>query len=318
MLIGQAVNDISSSFDAYWNDSYAYPVRQIVNAQKHRLRYEGLKQQLTEHYQKATVQNYLGLANRTYVFDEWMHHQIHFDWVKAHVVKDSPDKIRGQAKGDDYLKEQLKKELISPQNNVDIISAYFVPEKSGANALSAMAQNGVQVRVLTNSFKANDVWLVHAFYSKYREDLLKNNVKLYEFLPALSGKELNPQTEEISKKAKISLKGLSRSSLHAKLMELDQKQVFIGSFNLDPRSSKINTEIGVVLDSPSLAKTIYDTMNKNLDAYSYSLSLTPNNQIKWTLNTPTLHKIYPHEPHMNWWQKVGLKLISWLPIEGMM
>ncbi|WP_111896185.1 phospholipase D family protein [Acinetobacter sp. MB5] len=318
MLIGQAVNDISSSFDAYWNDSYAYPVRQIVNAQKHRLRYEGLKQQLTEHYQKATVQNYLGLANRTYVFDEWMHHQIHFDWVKAHVVKDSPDKIRGQATGDDYLKEQLKKELISPQHNVDIISAYFVPEKSGAQALSAMAQNSVQVRVLTNSFKANDVWLVHAFYSKYRKDLLKNNVKLYEFLPALSGKELNPQTEEISEKAKISLKGLSRSSLHAKLMELDQKQVFIGSFNLDPRSSKLNTEIGVVLDSPSLAKTIYDTMNQNLDAFSYSLSLTPENQIKWTLQTPTIHKVYPHEPHMRWWQNIGLKFISWLPIEGMM
>ncbi|WP_442862812.1 phospholipase D-like domain-containing protein [Acinetobacter sp. ME22] len=318
MLVGQAVQDISSSFDAYWNDAYAYPVRQIVNPQKHQLRYDSLKQQLTAHYQKATVQNYLGLANRTDVFDEWLHHQIRFDWVKATVVKDSPDKIRDQAQGDDYLKTQLKKELISPQHNVDIISAYFVPEKSGTQALSSMAQNGVQVRVLTNSFKANDVWLVHAFYSKYRDDLLKNNVKLYEFLPALSGLSLNPQTEEISKKAKISLKGLSRSSLHAKLMELDQQQVFIGSFNLDPRSAKLNTEIGVVLDSPNLAKAIHDTLDQNIDAYSYELSLTPEQKIQWTRQTSNFHKVYPHEPNMKWWQKIGLKLISWLPIEGMM
>ncbi|MHA3099130.1 phospholipase D-like domain-containing protein [Acinetobacter brisouii] len=318
MLVGQAVDDISNSFDEYWNDSYAYPVRQIVNPEKHRLRYEGLKQQLTEHYQKATVQNYLGLANRTYIFDEWMNHQIHFEWVKAKVVKDSPAKIRNQAQGDDYLRAQLQKELISPQHNVDIISAYFVPEKSGARALNSMAQNGIQVRVLTNSFKANDVWLVHAFYSKYREDLLKNNVKLYEFLPALSGKSLNPQTEEISKKTKISLKGLSRSSLHAKLMELDQQQVFIGSFNLDPRSAKLNTEIGVVLDSPSLAKAIHDTMDQNLGLYSYTLSLTPQQQIHWERNTQYFRKVYPHEPDMKWWQKIGLKLISWLPIEGMM
>ena len=94
--------------------------------------------------------------------------------------------------------------------------------------------------------------------------------------------------------------------------------LFIGSFNLDPRSAKLNTEIGVVLDSPNLAKAIHDTLDQNIDAYSYELSLTPEQKIQWTRQTSNLHKVYPHEPNMKWWQKIGLKLISWLPIEGMM
>lgn len=95
--------------------------------------------------------------------------------------KDSPDKIRGKAKKEQHLNFQLIKNLQKPEENVDLVSAYFVPEKQGAKHLSELAQNGVQVRVLTNSFKANDVSIVHAFYGKYRKELLENGVQLYEF-----------------------------------------------------------------------------------------------------------------------------------------
>ncbi|MCP5888514.1 hypothetical protein NL336_26965, partial [Klebsiella pneumoniae] len=89
---------------------------------------------------------------------------------------------------------------------------YFVPEKIGADRLKKLANENIKVRVLTNSFKANDVAVVHAFYAKYRQDLLENDVQLYEFLAAPEANHLNANTEEISKKAKVSLKGLSRSS----------------------------------------------------------------------------------------------------------
>ena len=249
MLVGQAVEDITHSFDEYWNHSYAYPVRNIVNHQQYTLRYEGLKQQLTAHYQEKSIQNYLDLSNRTHDFDQWLSSGIKLDWVKAQVIKDSPDKIKSKAKKEQHLNFQLIERLEKPENSVDIISAYFVPEKKGEERLSKLAQSGVQVRVLTNSYKANDVFLVHAFYGKYRQDLLKNGVELYEFLPAMPEEFQNKNNKEISKQLKVSLKGLSRSSLHAKMMALDDKQVFIGSFNFDPRSANLNTEIGVILNS---------------------------------------------------------------------
>ena len=318
MLVGQAVDDITHSFDEYWNHSYAYPVRNIINHNTYTLRYDGLKEQLTKHYQEITVQNYLDLSNRTHDFDQWLDHNIQLDWVKAEVVKDAPDKIRARAKKEQHLNFQMVKRLENPEHSVDLISAYFVPQKQGEAKLIELAKDGVQVRVLTNSFKANDVALVHAFYAKYRIDLLKNGVELYEFLPAISEDNLYPNSKEISKQTKVSLKGLSRSSLHAKLMALDNKQVFIGSFNFDPRSANLNTEIGVIINSPPLANAVHKTMDVNLKKYAYKLVLDSQQKINWLKETPQGIVTLRKEPKMKWWQKAGVKVISWLPIEGFM
>lgn len=318
MLVGQAVDDITHSFDEYWNHSFAYPVRNIVNHQQYTLRYEGLKEQLKDHYEEITVQNYLNLSNLTHDFDHWLNTEIQLDWVKAEVIKDSPEKIKAKAKKEEHLNFQMLQRLEKPEKSVDIISAYFVPEKKGEQRLSALAQSGVQVRVLTNSFKANDVALVHAFYAKYREDLLKNGVELYEFLPAIPEEFQNKNNKKISKESKVSLKGLSRSSLHAKMMALDDKQVFVGSFNFDPRSANLNTEIGVILNSKPLANAVHQTMDQNLKKYAYKLVLDSKDNINWLQATPKGVTIKTSEPKMKWWQKASMKAIAWLPIEGFM
>ncbi|WP_445206304.1 phospholipase D family protein [Acinetobacter sp. KS-LM10] len=318
MLVGQAVDDITHSFDEYWNHSFAYPVKNIVNHQQYTLRYHDLKRQLEDHYQEITVQNYLDLSNRTHDFDRWLKNDIQLDWVKAEVIKDSPEKINAKAKKEQHLNFQMVERLEKPESSVDIISAYFVPEKLGEERLSALAQSGVEVRVLTNSFKANDVALVHAFYAKYRKDLLKNGVQLYEFLPALPEEFQNKNNIKISKESKVSIKGLSRSSLHAKMMALDDKQVFIGSFNFDPRSANLNTEIGVILNSKPLANAVHRTMDENLKKYAYKLVLDSKNNINWKQATPNGIRVLTKEPKMKWWQRVGVKMISWLPIEGFM
>lgn len=129
MLVGKAVNDISQSFDEYWNHSYAYDVREIVNQNAHRLSYESLKQQLDEHYKRATVQNYLDLTGNSQAIDSIISRDIPLNWVKAEVVKDSPDKIKSKAKKQEHLNFQLINHLEQPEKNIDLISAYFVPEK---------------------------------------------------------------------------------------------------------------------------------------------------------------------------------------------
>ena len=319
MLVGSASDEIVHSFDEYWNDDYAFPVKKIVNPRHYSLRFDSLKQQLEQHSQNISVQNYLDLATRSHAFENWLNSSIQFDWVKAEIVSDSPSKIRSKAKKEQHLNFQLLNRLEKPEQSVDIISAYFVPEKKGEKMLSELAQNNIQVRVLTNSFKANDVFLVHAFYGKYRKNLLKDNVELYEFLSVPETENLNANTEEIAEKAKVSLKGLSQSSLHAKLMAIDQKQVFIGSFNFDPRSAYLNTEIGVLLDSPNLARAVHQTMDQNLSKYAYKLVLDANNKINWKIKRQDGSiKTYLKEPKMKWWQKAGVKVISWLPLEGFM
>ena len=318
MLVGTAVKDISHSFDEYWSHEYAYKVQEVVNQSAHHLSYESLKRQLDEHYERVTVQNYLDLTSNSQAIDSLMSRDIQLDWVKAEVVKDSPDKIKSKAKKKEHLNFQLIQHLEQPEKNVDLISAYFVPEKKGAKMLTDLAKDGVKVRVLTNSFKANDVAVVHAFYGKYRQNLLEHGVQLYEFLPALNKNALDKHTEDLAKKAKVSIKGLSRSSLHAKLMALDEKQVFIGSFNFDPRSAYLNTEIGVLLNSPPLAKAVHTTMDENLSKYAYKLVLDANKKITWQRQTPQGPVIYTKEPRMKWWQRAGIKMLSWLPIEGFM
>lgn len=318
MLVGSAVKDISHSFDEYWNHEYAYKVQEVVKQSAHRLSYDSLKQQLDEHYKRITVQNYLDLTSNSQAIDSLMSRNIPLDWVKAEVVKDSPDKIKSKAKKKEHLNFQLIQHLEQPEKNVDLISAYFVPEKKGAKMLTDLAKDGVKVRVLTNSFKANDVAVVHAFYGKYRQNLLEHGVQLYEFLPALNKNDLDKNTEDLAKKAKVSIKGLSRSSLHAKLMALDEKQVFIGSFNFDPRSAYLNTEIGVLLNSPPLAQAVHTTMDENLSKYAYKLVLDANKKITWQRQTPQGPVIYTKEPRMKWWQRAGIKMLSWLPIEGFM
>ena len=318
MLVGSAVKDISHSFDEYWNHEYAYKVQEVVKQSAHRLSYDSLKQQLDEHYKRITVQNYLDLTSNSQAIDSLMSRDIPLDWVKAEVVKDSPDKIKSKAKKKEHLNFQLIQHLEQPEKNVDLISAYFVPEKKGAKMLTDLAKDGVKVRVLTNSFKANDVAVVHAFYGKYRQNLLEHGVQLYEFLPALNKNDLDKNTEDLAKKAKVSIKGLSRSSLHAKLMALDEKQVFIGSFNFDPRSAYLNTEIGVLLNSPPLAQAVHTTMDENLSKYAYKLVLDANKKITWQRQTPQGPVIYTKEPRMKWWQRAGIKMLSWLPIEGFM
>ena len=319
ILAGAASDEIVHSFDEYWNDEYAYPVSNLVDANKYNLDFYNLKQQVAEHSQLATVQNYLDLTARGRAFEQWLENDIQLNWVEATVVKDPPNKVKNLAEDHEYLYAQLSEQLEQPQTQVDIISAYFVPKSEGTQLLSDLAQNDIKVRVLTNSYKANDVALVHAFYAKYRKELLQNKVELYEFLSAPEFENLNTHTDEISQKAKVSLKGLSRSSLHAKMMAIDEKQVFVGSFNFDPRSVKYNTEIGVILNSPDLARAVHQTMDQNLSKYAYKLVLNANEEIHWKLkrqdgSIQTLEK----EPKISWWQKVGLKAISWLPIEDLM
>src|SRR5690606_8937522 len=143
-----------------------------------------------------------------------------------------------------------------------------------------------------------------AFYARYLQDLLDNGVLPYGFLAAQEANHLNGNSDRISKEVKVSLIDLSGSILHAKLMSLDRRLVFIGSFNFDPRSAYLNTDIGVLLNSPSLARAVHDTMDKNLSKYAYKLVLDANQNINWKIKKANGDvQTFTKEPKMKWYQK---------------
>jgi len=200
--------------------------------------------------------------------------------------------------------EGVAKELI-------IFSPYFVPGKEGTAFLTQLAQKGVKVKILTNSLASNDVGLVHAGYKKYRKKLLRGGVELYELDKALTREQ---------RKEKKGPGGSSKASLHAKSFVFDRKQVFVGSLNLDPRALKHNTEIGVIFKVPEIAEQMAAYFDEHVEQYAFRLELKTDQNGSETLLWHGMKDgkpvVYTHEPYVGFWRRLGIDIMSWLPIES--
>jgi putative cardiolipin synthase len=184
-----------------------------------------------------------------------------------------------------------------------------VPAEAGEKAFTAFAVNGVKVRILTNSLEATDVAVVHAGYAKRRNALLKAGVTLYELQRLSSNAERNKSA---------GLFGSSGSSLHAKTFAVDSSRVFIGSFNFDPRSARLNTELGFVIESPRLAEHIEDAFNRRIPAEAYEARLSEAGELYWIERRDGKLIQHENEPGTTWWQRGAVWLLSLLPIEWLL
>ena len=169
----------------------------------------------------------------------------------------------------------------------------------------------MRVRIFTNSLTSNDVAVVHAGYGKYRKDLLRAGVELYEMNKKLNRKE---------RKAKKGKKGTFTASLHAKSFVFDRKRVFIGSLNLDPRAVVHNTEIGVVLSSAEIANIMGDGFDQDIEQVAFRLELVKNEngteKILWHGVVDGEQKTFDVVPYTGFWRRFGFGFLSILPIES--
>ena len=176
------------------------------------------------------------------------------EWSRIHIVSDDPAKGLGQAKRSGLLVDQLHRVLGKPEKSLSLVSPYFVPTAAGTEALARLGRSGVAVRVLTNGYETTDVPLVHAGYAQYRRALLQSGVVLYEKQRLTA--PIDKDQSSPKRVPRLHLLGSSGSSLHAKTLAIDSERAFVGSFNFDPRSALLNTELGFVIDSPPLARQI--------------------------------------------------------------
>ena len=313
LFYGTAVQHANDVFHEFWNDNLSYSVPQLLG--------NGNQEQLSKlrQYYELTALQKDQLKKRIELAEKQINKHLKdrpINWAKAHFIADSPNKIRGEATHDQLIYSQMLNIMGEPKQHLELVSAYFVPTRKGTDYLVNLSKNDVRIRILTNSFLANDVAVVHAFYQKYRHDLLQNGIKLYEFKPYI---ERNKRTwYEVVTGNVIPAKGKNTSSLHAKFFDIDG-MVFIGSFNFDPRSANLNSEVGLVVESDVLQKYISKSLDQYLPQIAYELKLNKQGEIIWL----DQHKDgsiveYKHDPETTKFQRFAMQAVSYLPIEWMM
>jgi putative cardiolipin synthase len=235
------------------------------------------------------------------------------EWTHARLVRDDPAKtLDREDRTDILLLTDVIRVMGRPQSSFDLISPYFVPGEQGTAVLAGLAQSGVRVRVLTNSLASTDVASVHAGYAKRRCDLLRAGVRLYELKPSAA--------TEAEKKAKAKFGSGATTRLHAKTFASDGARIFVGSFNFDPRSARLNTEMGLVIDSADLARRLANAFDASIPDLAYELRPATGGSgcARWIERTPAGEVSYDVEPGTTASQRAALEFMSLLPIDWLL
>lgn len=306
ILIGAAVEQVSSSFDQYWNHPLAYPITTLYPDSLNEQEMQAKRQEFDAYIESQKQSDYARILANSDLAKKIRDDEVEYNWGSAEIFADSPDKTESDRDRTDlHLITKLGPELLAAENELVIVSPYFVPGKQGTNTLTGLVEKGVEVKILTNSLASNDVEVVHAGYSRYRKDLLKGGVQLYEMSSVLKDIE-GPSEKRL---------GLSKSSLHAKYFAIDRKKSFVGSLNLDPRSVVENTEIGVMIYDDEVSRGIAEHFDTRIMDVAYKLELQ-NGSIIWKQKTDSGITVMETEPNTTFWQRFKVGFMSYMPGES--
>ncbi|WP_298635658.1 phospholipase D family protein [uncultured Umboniibacter sp.] len=306
LSIGPVVSKVSTMFDSYWNSPWVYPFEYIASQVDDEdlaiLRTNimaRVQRERSGDFTRAASESRLPLSN-FYVENSLY-------WGRAEVLYDAPNKGELDSSADTatHVGANLFNLLRIADHDVLIISAYFVPTDQFVKAMSRLVNNGVRVRILTNSLAANDVGIVHAGYINYREALIEAGVELFEFKPtAPAGNAHNHSL------------GISRASLHAKTFTVDKRYMFVGSFNMDPRSVDLNTEMGVLFESTLLAKRVSSQFDTSILDRAYRVELDESGNLTWITKENGEQVTFDHEPEVGLFRRFSVKILSYIVIES--
>jgi putative cardiolipin synthase len=243
---------------------------------------------------------------------------LEYQWGDARLVFDDPAKIKA-ARSDraTHLLPQLAPVIEATRAELVLVSPYFVPGDEGVAFLEGLVARGVDVTVLTNSLASNDVLPVYAGYAPYQKRLLAAGVRLWELKPGARPRGREREEATLTEQLKGSASGSSRAALHAKTFVFDRKALFVGSLNLDPRSSTINTEIGALFRNETLAGGIAGTLAGELPGIAYRLELR-DGAVRWIERRDGGEIVHDVEPETSFARRAAAKALALLPIEGML
>lgn len=291
LVVGAAMQRLRSIFDAYWNSEESYPVETIVAASADEAALRRGFDHLVEDGEQmisipVPVTDMLGHRPLGRDLDDG---HLQLEWCTAVAFADRPDKVRATtAEMARSMSAQMNimDRVSASKRNVVISSPYFVPGAIGVLAFGDLTKRDVKVSILTNSLAANDVPLVHTGYARYRVQMLRTGVELYELSPT-----------RMFRNDELLVPTMSIGRLHTKAAVIDESIVYIGSVNLDPRSDSTNTELGILAECPELARQVIGVISVSQRGSSYRLRFASDGlTLEWLTTTDGGEVVLTQEP----------------------
>jgi putative cardiolipin synthase len=323
IAMGPIAKEVSTGFDEYWNHELAIPIRAFVSrepaaedVQKARLMLDQQREAMkaTEYGRKLRESDLLKRLEASQLF---------LAWARGEVLYDRPGRVNtpGALDPSKSMAPRLREIIEEAQSEALIISPYFVPREGGVKLFGRMRDRGVKVKILTNSLASNDVPIAHGGYARYRKDLLRMGVDLFE---------LRPVPGQRKEKDSTHWGGSSGAALHAKTFILDRKVLFVGTFNLDPRSAWFDTQNGIAVRSDTLAgqaarlfeesTSMHRAFRVTFRTSSTEVSGSPSagTKLEWVTEEEGKEVRYFHEPEASLWRRISTKILSLVAPEKML
>lgn len=331
LAAGPAAGEVAADFERYWRSGSAYPAEDILPPPRPdapaRLAAEAAAIAAGDR-----ARAYVEAVATTRIVRDLIDGRLPLEWAPVTMVSDDPDKGLGRSPPGGTLAERLAGVLGRPEREVEIVSAYFVPGRAGTAELARLARDGIAVSVLTNGLATTDVALVHAGYARRRRALLAAGVRLFEMRPEPASRRdrlhlFRPGSRISRPGSRISRPGPATgpvfraqgSSLHAKTFATDRRRLFAGSFNFDPRSVQLNTEIGFVVESERLAARLARAFEEEVPLRAYEVRLGARGRLEWVeTHADGRQTVHRQEPGAGPLARALVGAVSRLPIEWML
>lgn len=312
--MGAVVPKLADSFDAYWNCALAIP-QEAIGPMATASSESKVRASLEDNRSEPNTRELMRRVDTGDPLAAMLAGRIRVIWAAAAAIVDSPEKAdpmngRGYASA---TARELSVRLNDVTRELVIISPYFIPGPAGLATLEDLRKRGVRVRILTNSLASTDVPLVHSAYRRYRELLLDAGAEIFEVRPVPGQLRSDSETHGSGGSG-------APFALHAKAYVFDRERVFIGSANLDPRSLELNTEVGLLIESPDLAELVtrrFDEFSASSNSYRLLRGSTggPVPVLHWRTSVDGKIVDWTFEPDTTSWQRMKVELLSFLPIE---
>ena len=301
---GPIAGQLSATFDEYWNSGLAIPAAALGRSRPPPAVPAAPDSKFAA--QIASGEPYAGMISG----------RLPLVWAPAWVVSDSPYKkqVRDGERDGRLLSRAIIAAVRDTQSELLMVTPYFIPAEEEAQALRDLRQRQVHISILTNSLEGSAGPLAHAGYRHYRVPLLQEGVELYEARALLGNTKGSGQTIRMSRHGNY--------ALHAKLYVFDRKKLFVGSMNFDKRSKHLNTEIGLIIDSPELAEQTaarFAGMVQLQNSYVVALLTGPaggSPNLAWQTEEDGKLVEYAREPARSGWQRFKVQVMSLLPLES--
>jgi putative cardiolipin synthase len=299
LAVGPVVGQAAAVFDDFWNSNAVLPIRKLARYGRQDL--PTLKERWGDLIATERAAPYMKRVVEEGDAQTMLRDAAAFHWTpEARVISDPPEKAHERGHKN-WLWNEINPVVLSARSHLEIVSPYFIPGYEGVRRLTELAAKGVDITVLTNSLAATDVAAVHGAYANYRGPLLQGGIALFELRPR-------------RRRDDISLFGSSTASLHTKAFTVDGEAGFIGSFNFDPRSVSLNTEMGVLFRQAALTREVRAVMMEQMAPQSsYRLTLK-NGSLAW--HDGPEGRDQRRDPETTIWRRMAVAIIGFLPIES--